>query len=549
MRLSVYTSCALNYLPKARALAKSLRYHHSDATLTLCLNDNSPTWLDLSAEPFDRIWHPSDLGYDPGWIFQHNVMELSTAVKGRALCRLIEEDDADLIVYLDPDVYVFAALDDVLPAMADASIGLVPHILEPEANDAGIEAIEMSAASHGAYNLGHLFVRPDYIGSSFAEWWAKRLDQFCFDDKARGLFTDQRWIDLVPSIFPGVRILKDPGLDVACWNISSRSVRRTGQGSRYTANETLLKTYHYSGTGPNGTHRRVREQFDAGNPASAEIERFYEEEISKLGQAEFSNLLCAFDFFDDGTSITARARRMYRDHPDLRHAFPQPFSCGENGGYSGWLRANRPGFIDGISLSQVQVRTAFDELFDGEWYTRKYPEVAHAISSGNVKSALDHYCKVGSQIMLDPNRYFVTAHYVERAGDYDTQQIKIHAGSREGTWLWHYLSVGLRNACEPIEFFDSPWYIAANPDVAAAMRTGSVSAPLAHFVKHGSGEGRDPGPGFRSARYLEISPIARSKVSEGNAESAFHAFVDMGGVAGRVCVEEGSATDFSMVTS
>jgi len=101
MRIAVYTSCAMNYLAKARALAESLALAEPEATLTLCLNDVPPDDFDAAAEPFDRIWLPEDLGYDPGWIFQHNVMELSTAVKGRALVRLIEEAEADLILYLD----------------------------------------------------------------------------------------------------------------------------------------------------------------------------------------------------------------------------------------------------------------------------------------------------------------------------------------------------------------------------------------------------------------------------------------------------------------
>jgi len=52
-----------------------------------------PDWLDPAAGPFDRIWLPEDLDYDRGWVFQHNLMELCTAVKGRALLRLIEQGE------------------------------------------------------------------------------------------------------------------------------------------------------------------------------------------------------------------------------------------------------------------------------------------------------------------------------------------------------------------------------------------------------------------------------------------------------------------------
>ena len=78
-----------------------------------------------------------------------------------------------------------------------------------------------------AHNLGHLFVRPDQQGLAFADWWAARLDDHCFDDRQHGLSTDQRWIDLVPALFEGVRVLRSPALDVASWNLSGRHIRQT----------------------------------------------------------------------------------------------------------------------------------------------------------------------------------------------------------------------------------------------------------------------------------------------------------------------------------
>ncbi|MFK7944724.1 MAG: hypothetical protein AB8B85_17695, partial [Paracoccaceae bacterium] len=227
MSISIFTSCALNYLPKARSLAASLQQHAPGTRLTLCLCDAPPSWLDLAAEPFDRIWLPEDLGYDRAWIFEHTVMELCTAVKGRGLRRLQEDEPADLHAYLDPDVYLFHDLAPIEEMMHGASIGLVPHIIAPEATDIGVQVTEMSVTGHGIYNLGHLFVRPDQNGCAFANWWAERLDQYCFDDRQRGLFTDQRWVDLVPAIFDGVRILRQPGLDVASWNLSHRDIRQT----------------------------------------------------------------------------------------------------------------------------------------------------------------------------------------------------------------------------------------------------------------------------------------------------------------------------------
>ena len=540
MRYSVYTSCAINYLPKARALAESLRRHQPDARLTLCLNDQIPPWLDLAAEPFDQIWLPEDLGYDRAWTFQHNVMELCTAVKGRALVRLMAEDPDALHLYLDPDVYVFDSLAPVTQMMEGASIGLVPHILCPEQTDIGVRLTEMSSTEHGIYNLGHLVVRADANGTSFARWWRDRLDAYCFDDRGHGLFTDQRWVDLVPAIFAGVRILRSPALDVASWNLAGREIRQNqpGDPGAFTVNGERLLTYHFSGTGPTGTHRQVREIFDPGNAATAEIERIYEAAIARNGQAALARHRSGLDHFDDATPISAGARKLYRDHADLRRAFPDPYACGHGQmSFLDWLRQNRPGLVDGLRLASGMIETAFDDLFDEDYYLATHPDAADAVARGCYPSAKAHYCAIGSRLFLDPNEFFVSSYYHDRAADHDPPVLRRGPGRREDTLLWHYLTVGLANRFEPIEFFDSGWYLRQYPDVQAAMRTRQVSTPLGHFLHYGSTEGRDPGPGFQGSRFMDNARDIHPTAQSGPDRGPFGALVRLGGVTGRIHVQ------------
>jgi hypothetical protein len=51
------------------------------------------------------------------------------------------------------------------------------------------------------------------------------------------------------------------------------------------------------------------------------------------------------------------------------------------------------------------------------------------------------------------------------------------------------------------ELFDRNWYLATYPDVAKAG-----SDPAQHYLRHGAGEGRDPGPRFSTSRYLKRYP-------------------------------------------
>lgn len=537
MRIAIYTSCAANYLAKALALAEGLKRNSPGATLTLCLCDCWPASVDPSAaEAFAAVWSPEDLGFDKGWIFQHNVMELCTAVKGRGLVRLMQENpDADLYLYLDPDVYVYNDLAPIVDYMGEAEIGLVPHILSPEESDIGVQLTEMSVTEHGIYNLGHLAIRPGENARRFAAWWAARLDRYCFDDKEAGLFTDQRWVDLAPAIFDGVKVLRVPNLDVASWNLFGREIRQKKAGNErsFTVSGWPLLTYHFSGTGPTGTHRRVREIFDPGNGATAEIERLYEQRIAKHGQAYLSRTPPLWDSFDNGKPIPAEARKLYRRHPDLQNAFSDPYLT-ENDSYYSWLTQNRPALMSAIRLSPPRARQAFQELFDEQFYLASHPDASEAVGTGKFANALDHYIRIGSRLNYDPNEFFVSTYYRERAKHHDSYLLESGRYSIERTLLWHYLTVGLANGVEPIEFFDSNWYLREHADLEVAFRIGQLTVPLAHYLHFGAHENRNPGPGFNATRYLSDVPEARRLVESRRARGAFGAFVRLGNVEGRV---------------
>ena len=62
-----------------------------------------------------------------------------------------------------------------------------------------------------------------------------------------------------------------------------------------------------------------------------------------------------------------------------------------------------------------------------------------------------------------------------------------------------------RRACIESGLFDADWYLAQNPDVAAAGLN-----PLDHFIATGAAEGRDPNPLFDSDWYLDQYPEVAS---------------------------------------
>jgi len=60
---------------------------------------------------------------------------------------------------------------------------------------------------------------------------------------------------------------------------------------------------------------------------------------------------------------------------------------------------------------------------------------------------------------------------------------------------------------EPL--FDAPWYIAANPELAA-----HAADPVLHYLLLGARAGADPGPWFDSSAYLRAHPeVSRAGIN------------------------------------
>ncbi|MFV3129183.1 hypothetical protein [Niveispirillum sp. KHB5.9] len=71
--------------------------------------------------------------------------------------------------------------------------------------------------------------------------------------------------------------------------------------------------------------------------------------------------------------------------------------------------------------------------------------------------------------------------------------------------LGHYMAFGKGEARSASVLFDVDWYLTRNPDVAAAVAQGWTTA-LDHYVNHGWREGRDPSAAFDTSAYLERNP-------------------------------------------
>ena len=331
-KTAIYTSCATNYIPKARVLAESVKRFHPEIDVFLLAVDEVPPMINVEQEHFDHIVTAASLEIPDfmRWIFGHTIVEACTAVKPFMLQYLLARG-YEHVMYFDPDIAIFAPLTDMLKQFEKHSLLLTPHLCKPEATEEAVRDNELSALKHGVFNFGYVGVKNDENGNAYANWWAKRCYMACYDDIANGVFTDQKWNDLVPAFFDKVKILKEPVYNVATWNYAGRSITGTIEKGFKVDGKPLI-FHHFTGY-DSGAHHAMLDKYGKHMPATKELSIWYEKACQQFEQKSLAVIPWAYGAYDNGEKIAPHHRKLYRQRLDLRESFPEPFSTAKQGKY------------------------------------------------------------------------------------------------------------------------------------------------------------------------------------------------------------------------
>ena len=98
----------------------------------------------------------------------------------------------------------------------------------------------------------------------------------------------------------------------------------------------------------------------------------------------------------------------------------------------------------------------------------------------------------------------------------------------------HFVQFGINEGRNPSTYFDEAFYRANNTDVAAAIDNGSLSSGLMHYLSFGHWENRDPSALFDASDYLLNNPDISTAVASGIFTSGFEHFIEFGDDEGRL---------------
>ncbi|CAB4921419.1 unannotated protein [freshwater metagenome] len=250
--LAITTVSTSSHLSRVRVLAQSLLRHHPELSLSVLLVDEPAGRFDPADQPFDVI-RLEDVEHRDllAQVGAHRAAgDCANSMKA-ALLEHVLAGGCWAAIHLDTDMLVTGRLDPLIAALDGGSVVLTPHLLTSPRGLAARSVLQAVQVA-GVMNGGVVGVRGDARGRAFLGWWGDRLAVCCTADPARGVFHDQRWLDLAPGLLEGVAILDDPGTNVAFWNLTERPLTR--HDGELRAGGVPCRLLHLSGYDPGRPH-------------------------------------------------------------------------------------------------------------------------------------------------------------------------------------------------------------------------------------------------------------------------------------------------------
>lgn len=232
-----------NYLDRGLALISSVREFDKESKIFVLAFDETVAKEVADRFPDVKILSEQDLiNFEP---------RLSQTQKVRSrieqyfthtpiLMRRVMQETAigEVCVYLDADLFFFKTPDLVLEEMHDASIGIIAHKYSRK--------MEQKLSKYGKYNVGWVGIRNDKNGQECLKWWSDSCLNWCFDKTEDGKFADQGYLNEFSHRFKSVKVLQNPGLNLAPWNVGNYNLSEKNS-DLYLDKLYPLVFYHFHG--------------------------------------------------------------------------------------------------------------------------------------------------------------------------------------------------------------------------------------------------------------------------------------------------------------
>lgn len=322
----IATITTTSYLPRAIVLARSIKKQMPGVKVVVCIVEEKVPGVAKSLMGcFDDLVLAKDLGFTDfiRFIFRYNQAQGANACKAQFMIYLLKTYQSyRYFIFLDSDTKSYGPLDDLIEHLKTDEIVISPHFIgfSPENTFYQLGVVHES----GVFNTGLYAIKRGASSQAFLQWWANILLNYCFKDPNKGIWNEQKWLDLAPGIFE-FYVQKDPGYNVGPWNFHERHLTVSDHGS-YMVNGRSLRVFHFSGLFSGYFNNRVEKTRKSQRKIIEDIKKEYINELVKADHDVLSTKPWTYDCFRDGRKIEKKSRTIYRSNPSLFANIKNPFA-------------------------------------------------------------------------------------------------------------------------------------------------------------------------------------------------------------------------------
>jgi len=170
---------------------------------------------------------------------------------------LMKECHYHQVLHVGADMLFYSAADWVFDAYKEEDTAACPHACAPYPTKPDQRAQDLQVHLTGQLNSDFVLYNAYQATVDFLDWQAARHAEVFGVDLANGYFFDQVWLSFLPY-YTNCKIIKDPRLNVAYYNLHERAIIRTDTDAYWVR---LTET-------PNLLYQLVCFQFSGFEPVS-----------------------------------------------------------------------------------------------------------------------------------------------------------------------------------------------------------------------------------------------------------------------------------------
>jgi glycosyltransferase involved in cell wall biosynthesis len=290
--MRVLTIATLGSLPRARALARSLKRHQPDWALEVVLVAGEDVVAAVAAAEESLCLRSAaqELDLDvEALLALHDEQDLSVLLLP-GLLRRHAERSCEPVLHLPSTVWVLADLQPIVSALAARSVLLVPRMLADVPDD-GLEPSRAQMDRAGRIEQTIVGIDGSAGAEPFLRWWGAHVEQALgsLDGSRSGERPEDRpwlarFLELAPARF-STAVLDDPGCNVNLWNLHRRTLHGVADGALVNG-RWPLRFLNLPGFEPDRPHRLAANASRARvsrSPALHELCERYASELLRAG--------------------------------------------------------------------------------------------------------------------------------------------------------------------------------------------------------------------------------------------------------------------------